>query len=106
MKHIMYVQILGHEYPVEANTGDELYVHRLAQFVQEKMQELKNESKIIDSYKLAVLTAMNIADELFRMQEQKGTSSKADEEKAEEMIQLLDNLLGEKARKPQPAAVL
>ena len=32
MKNVMYVQIMGHEYPVEANPGDELYVNRLAQF--------------------------------------------------------------------------
>ena len=41
MKNIMYVQIMGHEYPVEANTGDELYVNRLAQYVEEKMREMK-----------------------------------------------------------------
>jgi len=23
MKHVMYVQIMGHEYPIEANAGDD-----------------------------------------------------------------------------------
>src|SRR5690349_21113227 len=93
MKNVMYVQIMGHEYPVEANPGDELYVNRLAQFVEERMREIKEESKIIDSYKLAVMAAMNISDELFRLQDHKGTASKNFESKADELIKLLDATL-------------
>lgn len=93
MKNVMYVQIMGHEYPVEANPGDELYVNRLAQYVEEKMRETRQEAKIIDSYKLAVMAAMNITDELFRLQESKGTSSRTLENKAEEWIKLLDHAL-------------
>jgi cell division protein ZapA len=96
MKNVLYVQIMGHEYPVEANPGEELYVNRLAQFVQERMTELKEESKIIDSYKLAVMAAMNIADELFRLQETKGSSSKALESKTDALLQLLDQALAAK----------
>jgi cell division protein ZapA len=84
---------MGHEYPMEANPGDELYVNRLAQFVEEKMLQIKEESKIIDSYKLAVVSAMNIADELFRLQDAKGSSSKSFETKADELVQLLDSAL-------------
>ena len=84
---------MGHEYPVEANPGDELYVNRLAQFVEEKMREMKQDSKIVDSYKLAVMAAMNITDDLFRLQEAKGSSSKVFESRAEELIQILDRAL-------------
>ncbi len=93
MKNVMYVQIMGHEYPVEANSGDELYVNRLAQFVEEKMREMKQDSKIIDSYKLAVMAAMNITDELFRLQEAKGSSTKTFESKTDEWIRILDHAL-------------
>lgn len=93
MKHVMYVPIMGHEYPVEANAGEELYVNRLAQYVEEKMKEVKEESKIVDSYKLAVMAAMNIVDELFRLQESKSTSSHSFENKADQLIQLLDHAL-------------
>ena len=93
MKNVMYVQIMGHEYPVESNPGDELYVNRLAQYVEEKMRETKQESKIVDSYKLAVMAAMNITDELFRLQEAKGSSSKVFDGKADEWIRILDHAL-------------
>ena len=93
MKHVMYVQIMGHEYPVEANPGDELYVNRLAQFVGEKMREVKEESNVVDSYKLAIMAAMNISDELFRLQDTKGSHSNSFEHKTDELIQMLDTAL-------------
>ncbi|SRR5258706_16121779 len=93
MKNVMYVQIMGHEYPVEANPGDELYVNRLAQFVEEKMREMKQDSNIIDSYKLAVMAAMNITDELFRIQEAKGSTSQVLESKTDDWIRILDHAL-------------
>ena len=93
MKNIQYVQILGHEYPVEANPGEELYINRLAQYVEQKMREMKEEAKIVDSYKLAVMAAMNITDELFRAQDTKGTNAKGLDHKAEEWIQLLESAM-------------
>jgi len=95
MKNVLYVQIMGHEYPVEANPGDELYVNRLAQYVEERMREVKDESKIVDSYKLAVLAAMNISDELLRLQEAKGSTHRDVDGKAAELIHILDTALAE-----------
>jgi cell division protein ZapA len=93
MKHVMYVQIMGHDYPIEANTGDDLYVNRLAQFVEERMKEIRDESKVVDSYKLAVMAAMNVSDELFRLKDNKGSHVKDFDEKADALIKLLDSAL-------------
>jgi cell division protein ZapA len=96
MKHVMYVQIMGHDYPVEAEAGDDLYVNRLAQFVEERMKELKDESKVVDSYKLAVMAAMNISDELFHLKDAKGSKSEALDIKVDALTQLLDSALAAK----------
>ncbi len=93
MKRVMYVNIMGLEYPMEANPGDELYVNRLAQFVEEKMKEVKQESNVVDSYKLAVLAAMNIADELFRLQDSKSDGVHTTDSKTDELLKLLDTTL-------------
>ena len=93
MKHVMYVQIMGRDYPIEANSGDDLYVNRLAQYVDERMKEIKEESNVVDSYKLAVMAAMNISDELFRLKDAKGSGSHAFENKADELIHMLDTAL-------------
>jgi len=84
---------MGHDYPLESNTGDDLYVNRLAQFVEERMKEIKEESKVVDSYKLAVMAAMNIADEFFRMKDAKGSHSDSFDTKATHLIKLLDSAL-------------
>ena len=57
------------------------------------MREMKQDSKIVDSYKLAVMAAMNITDELFRIQEAKGSTSKTFEDKADGWIKILDHAL-------------
>jgi cell division protein ZapA (FtsZ GTPase activity inhibitor) len=62
------------------------------------MREVKNDSKIVDSYKLAVMAAMNITDELFRLQEAKGSTSKTFESKADELIKILDDALQSSAQ--------
>src|SRR5579872_5112320 len=97
MKRVMYVNIMGLEYPMEANPGDELYVNRLAQFVEEKMKEVKQESNVVDSYKLAVLAAMNISDELFRLQDSKDTGVHTSDSKTDELLKLLDTTLQQSA---------
>jgi len=93
MKNILYVQIMGRQYPVESNPGDELYVNRLAQFVEERMVEIKGGSKTADTITLAVMAAMNIADELFRVQDGKGNLNQSLETKADELLVLLDKTL-------------
>lgn len=95
MKRVIYVQILGQDYPIEASSGDDLYINRLAQFVESKMKEIREETNTVDSYKLAILAAMNIADELFRLQESDDHTSRALENRAEKLVQILDSALRE-----------
>ena len=95
MKNVLYVQIMGRQYAVEANPGDELYVNRLAQYVEECMTKIKGESKTADTMNLAVTAAMNLADELFRLQDGRGTLGHSLETKADEMLVLLDKALAE-----------
>jgi cell division protein ZapA (FtsZ GTPase activity inhibitor) len=93
MKNVLYVQIMGRQYAVEANPGDELYVNRLAQYVEECMTKIKGESKTADTMNLAVTAAMNLADELVRLQEGQGTFGHSLETKTDELLVMLDNAL-------------
>jgi len=100
MKQIVYVQILGHEYRLEVNAGEELYVSRLAEFVDQRMREIQGQSSTVDSYKLAVMAAMNIADELFRAQDSGDSSSRKVSHRADKWIKLLDQAL--QPAEPEP----
>ena len=62
---VIPVEIHGHRYPIRS-TLDQDYVARLAAYVDAKMKAAADTTPTGDSLRLAVLAALNIADELFR----------------------------------------
>ena len=64
----MKIEIYDQIYNV--NSGqDEEYLKTLADYVDSKMREVADATQIADSLKVAVLTALNIADEMFTLRE-------------------------------------
>ena len=59
------VDIFGGVYNVKGDADPE-YVRKLARYVDEKMRTLARKSPNAQGHKVAVLAALNIADELFR----------------------------------------
>jgi cell division protein ZapA len=62
---IVSVDIHGHRYPIKSSL-DAAYVAELAAYVDQKMQLAVKECPTGDTLKIAVLAALNIADEYFR----------------------------------------
>ncbi len=58
------VEIFGQRLGLRAD-GDEARVEEIARFVDFRMREVADRSSSVDTVKIAVLTALNIADELF-----------------------------------------
>jgi cell division protein ZapA len=78
---LVTVEISGQRYPIRT-TLDAAYVGELAAYVQRKMELAARESPSGDTLKIAVLAALNIADECFRAREegsaqQNGLSARA-----------------------------
>ena len=65
---VVSVQINGQRYPIRSALDQE-YVARLAAYVDERIRVAADASPSGDSLRLAVLAALNIADELFRCRE-------------------------------------
>jgi cell division protein ZapA len=63
--HLVTVEINGLRYPIRSHL-DPAYVADLAAYVERKMQLAARESPAGDTLKIAVLAALNIADERFR----------------------------------------
>jgi cell division protein ZapA len=89
---VVPVEIHGQRYPIRSSL-DPQYVARLALYVDEKMRAAADSTPTGDSLRLAVLAALNIADELFRCRD--ATSSRDGElaERAGELERLLDRVL-------------
>jgi cell division protein ZapA len=81
---------------------DPTYIHRLADIVDAKMRLVAAQGKTVDSLRVAVLAALNIADELARaedrLQQLSGTFTEAQSSirtRASSLNGLLDSLLTE-----------
>jgi cell division protein ZapA len=87
--------IFGQTYEIVGNPADALYYNSLAQYVEMKMKEVQEMTNVVSSQKIAILAALNIADELFRDRENRSTSGESIEKKYVELIQLLDQTMKE-----------
>ena len=89
---VIPVEIGGQRYPIRT-TLDAEYVGRLAAFVDERMRAAAESTSAGDSVRLAVLAALNIADELFRCRDTNDARNGLIAERAEELERLLDRVL-------------
>jgi cell division protein ZapA len=89
---VVSVKIRGQRYPI-SSTLDIEYVNGLATYVDEKMRAAGEEAPSGDALRLAVLAALNIADELFRCQEAQQARRGALAERAEALERLVDAAL-------------
>lgn len=81
---VIPVEINGHRYPIRTSL-DEAYVVRLARYVEGRIGAVAESTPGGDALRLAVLAALNIADELFRCQD---TTRARDGELAERTVEL------------------
>ena len=69
MSSVITVEIAGQRYPIRSAL-DERYITELAAYVDQKMRTAADSAPASDMLGLAVLVALNIADELFRERNQ------------------------------------
>jgi cell division protein ZapA len=89
---IIPVEIHGQRYPIRCALEPE-YVARLARYVDDRMRAAADSTPTGDSLRLAILAALNIADELFRCKEDDRVRHGELAERAGEIERLLDRLL-------------
>jgi len=89
---VVSVEICGQRYPIRS-TLDAEYVARLAGYVDEKIRAAGEATSSGDGQRLAVLAALNIADELFRCRESTRAKDGSLAERAGELERLLDRVL-------------
>ena len=89
---VIPIDIGGQRYPIRS-TLDPEYVARLAMYVEDKMRAAGDATPTGDGLRLAVLAALNIADELFRCRDAVQDRAGRLAERAEELERLLDTVL-------------
>ncbi|MFN7945480.1 MAG: cell division protein ZapA [Blastocatellia bacterium] len=90
------VEIYNQTYNIRSNDGDTEYIQHLAAFVDERMREIASGSLTVDSLKVAILTALHIADELHKLRRERDTLDQQFASRSAECAEVLDQLLRNK----------
>ena len=85
------ITIFGQEYSVKA-PADPTYIKKIAEYVDTKMREVQSGfSSTQSSNRIAILSAMNITDELFNARKKGDSDDIEIEEKITSLIELIDD---------------
>ena len=91
---LVHVEIFGQTYTLRAGT-EPGYVEELARFVDQQMREVSRSGPAVDSVRIAVLAALNIADECFQAKGRVRGAEETTRRKVEGLASQLSALLGE-----------
>lgn len=86
------IQIFDQEYHVKGSLNA-AYLEELASFVDGKMRSIATRSHNVDSLRVAVLAALNIADEYHQLKSKYEATTRQVEQKVGEYNEVLDRLL-------------
>ena len=85
------ITIFGQENSVKA-PADPTYIKKIAEYVDSKMREVQSGfSSTQSSNRIAILSAMNITDELFNARKKVDSDDSDFEEKITSLIELIDD---------------
>jgi cell division protein ZapA len=97
-REMVEVQILGETYALRSETSAE-YTQRVAEHVDRMAREIREESGVMDQKKIAILAALAVTDQLFRMRDGvevvKGLAEKRAERLTSEILTVVEQALGD-----------
>ena len=92
--NLIPVEIFGDTYNIRADE-DRVYVKDLARYVDAKMKSITNTGGGGNPLKIAILAALNITDEFFKLQRDHEGLRARFTEQADELTEVLDGVLRE-----------
>jgi len=95
---VVTVEIAGQRYPIRSGL-DERYIAELAAYVELKMRAAVKAAPESDMLGLAILVALNIADDFFRARKQQSSVNGDLNDRALRLEQLVDDVLAQMSAK-------
>ncbi len=92
MPKTIEVEVFGQRFSLQGE-GDEAYFHELAEYVDAQMRTLAKQTRTSTPTKLAILTAINVTDQLFRQQGHKDSGESEMERRAQLLVEAIDEHL-------------
>ena len=89
MKRSVTVEVAGLKFQLKTD-ADEAYVKSLARYVTEKMDEARNSARTAPTQHIALLAALNVADELFQSKRDAKQFRQKVREKSRSILEILE----------------
>jgi cell division protein ZapA len=98
------VEIFGQSFRIAAGEATPAHIHKLADYVDERMRAIAGTAKSLPLNRMAILAALNIADDLFKLQDHQEAFSHHFNTKADYLIALVQKQFGHSSsmEKPEP----
>ena len=87
------VRVFDHEYVVKSGEDDE-QVSRIAEYVNEKLGEIKDNNMELSEKKIVILAALNIASEYFQLLKERDELLTRLQQRTEALIYNIDSVMG------------
>jgi cell division protein ZapA (FtsZ GTPase activity inhibitor) len=100
---VVTVEIAGQRYPIRSDL-DERYIAELAAYVDQKMRAAVDAAPESDMLGLAILVALNIADDFFGARQQQSSAHGELNDRALRLEQLVDDVLAQMVGKQAVSA--
>lgn len=86
------VEIYDQEYNIKGDLNAE-YIQELAKYLDAKMRSIAGRTHTVDSLRVAVLAALNIADEYHQLKGKYDSATQGLDERVRECSEVLDRIL-------------
>jgi cell division protein ZapA len=88
-ERLVEIKVFGQTYTVKTD-AEEAYIQEVAKYVNEKMDEVLKKTKSVSSLNVAILTALNIADDLLKEKEKRVALLREIEVKSKDLVDKID----------------
>jgi cell division protein ZapA len=91
LKKQYHIRVLGEDISVLSDSGDE-HVETVVKYVNDKVKEIQDTTKTNNTVHVAILAALNIADEYYKVKEIKENIFQQMESRSEKLIHLINEI--------------
>jgi len=93
-ERLVEIKVFGQTYTVKTD-AEEDYIQEVAKYVNEKMEEVLKKTKSVSTVNVAILTALNIADDLLREKEKRTALLREVEAKSKDLVEKIAIKIGD-----------
>ena len=94
-EHSVEIKVFGQTYTVKTD-AEEIHIQQVAQYVNEKIDEILKKTRSVSSLNVAILAALNIADDFLKERERRIALLREVGMKSKDLVERIDMKIGGK----------